>query len=151
MKTYAQYTREKQAAYNSMPYIRYAFGDYQTQAVFNSWGLTYPDDLDKVTTLWGCGDIIQKKDIAAFRKWNEEILKPFDAEFDELIQNDDFVIDMFIYEMGNHEYQYSEDDIEIIHACGLSLKYFEQHPHYLDLFKIAKRKFYQLCNENNWY
>lgn len=151
MKTYAEYTKQLQEKMNHLPYIKFAFGDYQTQAVFNSWGLTYPDDLDKVTTIYGAGDIIQKKDVEAFHQWYEEISKPLDDEFQELIKNDDFVIDMFIYELGNHEYQYSLDDTTVINACGFSMAEFNQDDRLTRLYKIATRKFFALCDENDWW
>lgn len=84
MKTYAEYTKQLQEKMNHLPYIKFAFGNYQTQAVFNSWGLTYPDDLDKVTTIYGAGDIIQKKDIPDYIAWKKETLLPLNDLFNEL-------------------------------------------------------------------
>lgn len=127
MNKYDEMKARHQEEVNNSP-MKFAFGEKQLIEVLNEWGLT-ADDMDKVTSIYGCGDIIQTKDVPAF----EAMCKRHEQEMKDAIAADEtgdgFIFDMFDCELGNHEYGYTRDPSDALAALGLS---------YIDIYKDAR-------------
>lgn len=151
MKSYEQFKQEQQDKVNQMPYVRFAFGKTQIEKVFKEWGLSYPADEDKVCVIWGTGDIIQKKDVPAFRAWERDFDEAHQKEFDELLTHDEFVHEMFMCELANHEWQLTFDNETVIEACGFEIEEFVKDERLCDLWSVAKKEYWKQCEEHNWF
>lgn len=148
---YITWSRRRQEMYNNMPYIEFAFGTEQAEKVFANWGLKYPEDKDKCCSIIGCGDIIQKKDVEAFHRWERETLKTIEDEKLELLKDKQFCKDMFMYEMQNHEWQITLDNLDVITACGLTAQQIADSPVLMAAWKEAKAEYWQKCLDNDWF
>lgn len=151
MTSYIEWSRKRQEMYNNMPYIKFAFGQDQAEKVFAEWGLKYPEDSDKCCSLIGCGDIIQNKDVEAFHRWERETIKAIEDEKLELLKNKDFCKEMFMYELGNHEWQLTGDDNAVLRACGLTTKQVEADKMLATVWVETKKDYYQKCLDNDWF
>lgn len=149
MNKYIEFKNKEHEIYNNMPYIRYAFGEEQIIKVFNEWGLKYPKHRDKVTSLFGAGDIIQKKDLPLFNQWKRENLDSLQQEKQELLKDREFVYDMFMYELGNHEWQLSYNNNEVLYACGLTRKNIENNYLFAECWETSKKDYWQWCLDND--
>lgn len=141
---YRELREKHQREVNSLP-IYYAFGQKQLQDVFNKLGLNIEKDMDKVTSLYGVGDIVLKTDVSY-------VLSVFDRHWKEkkdMMQDDEFVKDMFVTELGNHEWVITMDDSETLTACGLSISKVAGDQRLLELFSKAKNEVLKWYKENN--
>ena len=143
MNQYNEMKARHQEEVNSFP-MKFAFGQEQLAAALAEWGLT-ANDMDKVTSIYGCGDILLKKDVAAW----EAMCKRHKQEMDDTIAadktGDGFIFDMFDAELSNHEYGYTRDPYDALAALGLS---------YIDVYKDARliHGFEKACkNQAEWY
>lgn len=62
----------------------------------------------------GYGGFIKKEDI---KKYNE-MFKKFDEEYKKLFLDEENLFNAFIYELSNHEYSYSYEDIPVLNSLG---------------------------------
>jgi hypothetical protein len=95
--------------------VAFAFGDEQFKKGMADLGLT-PDQTDQVYSIGG-GGFIRKSDsnnLSLMWKRHKE-------EMDKAMQDDDFLCDAFVYELNNHEYEYTDDVEDAINALGFSL------------------------------
>lgn len=42
------------------------------------------------------------------------------------MKDDNYVLEMFEYEMGNHEYDITHSDMKILEVCGIDVDEFEK-------------------------
>lgn len=91
----------------------------------------------------GSGGYIRKKDKVDYNN----LLKSFDEDLNKYVKSDDeFVLQMFEYEMANHEYCITYDDDEVISCCGLKLKEFYEDERLKSLYIKAKESYLKNCN-----
>ncbi len=118
--SYMELRERQQQEMNAMP-IGFAFSDQQFKEIMRGWGLDPEKDLDKIVSI-PAGGFIQKKDATAFI----EMMKRHDNELKEAIAADltgtEFIYEMFVYEMANHEYGYTGDPEDTLNALGFSLE-----------------------------
>lgn len=135
MNQYKELREKQQKEFNAFPMF-FAFSSSQFEEGMKKLGLN-PEDTDKIYGT-GSGGYYRKTDSEAF----SNLLNKFDNELDEAIKADTdgtgFVYDMFLYEMTNHEYCYTEDDEEILSACGMTLYTLDNNPVIASAFKKAK-------------
>lgn len=151
MGKYTDWNKRKEEAMKELPYIKFAFGKEQIAKVFSDWGLKYPDDIDKVDSFYGAGDIILKEDVPKYKQWYKDTNEKLDKEFDESMKDKEFVKDMFIYELGNHEWQISGDDWDTLDACGLSEEEVENDDFLREIWAESKKEYWKMCVENDWF
>lgn len=154
--TYQEYKDKSQSEFNNLP-IKFAFGMDQFRRVMEEWGLT-ENDKGQIYSLPGGGLYLRK---------DAEIIRDYFNKQDELPQlmNDyDFAFDAFVYEMGNHEYHINtyQGDLDVC-SCFGNCEYDDEKDYadylseigYSDqvikAYKDAKKKFLELCNENDWW
>lgn len=118
MNAYIEMKQRHQEEVNAFPMV-FAFGDAQFKKAMKKLGLK-TSDRDKVCTIYGAGDIIRKSDLPAYR----EMQKRHRDELFKAIADDKtgegFILDMFNYELGNHEYGYTRDPSDALCALGMS-------------------------------
>ena len=143
MTTYKELKNKHQKEFEKLP-IMFAYGKEQFEEGMKKLGLE-PNETDKICSL-GNGGFIKKIDIPKLKEWNNNTIK----DMKEPMKDDDFVLEMFEYEMENHEYQYSRDDEEVVNACDLDIDDL-QDERLWSLYKQAKKKYLHLCAENDWF
>ena len=62
-------------------------------------------------------------------------------QINDSMNDDKFVVDMFIYEMENCEYSWTLDDDDVLSSCGLSLERISKNKRLSKLFDYSKRKY----------
>lgn len=86
----------------------------------------------------GAGGFIRKSDMKSF----ETLMDDLDLELSKRIKEDgEFVLQMFEYEIENHEYCITGDDEKIAHICGLSMNEIIYDERLGELYKRAKKNY----------
>lgn len=115
MNRYADLKRRQQEEFAAFP-MQYAFSDRQFVEAMAALGLT-PTDTDKVYKAPG-GGIYRREDGPRLK----EMMDRFDRELQSAIADDPtgdgFIYEMFLYELGNHEYGYTGDLSETLYALA---------------------------------
>lgn len=122
---------------NEFP-MKFAFSEQQFEKAMQELGLT-KDDKDKVMGISG-GGFIRKTDAKAFA----EMFERQEREMKELIDADEtgegFILDMFTYELCNHEYGITYEEEDTLIALGLSPKTIADSPSLSHGLSLAKDK-----------
>lgn len=108
---YKELKEKQQAEFNSFP-IKFAFSREQEEKGLEELGLASADEAIGI----GGGGFIRESDKQAFF----DMLERFDKEHEEMLNNPKYVVDMFKYELANHEYGYTFDLEPTLEACGLT-------------------------------
>lgn len=114
---YSALKQKHQAEVNSFP-IAFAFSNEQFKKGMESLGLK-EKDTDKVLSIGG-GGFIRKTDAAAFTAMFKQHEKEMQAAIDSDPTGEGFIYDMFLYELGNHEYGYTYDLEPTLEALNLT-------------------------------
>lgn len=133
LKTYTELKQENQNKINNFP-IFYAFNDEQLKQGLEKLNTT----IENITSI-GYGGFIRKSDKEAFKNMFDDI----EQEQKELMKDDDFVIDMFLYEMGNHEYCITYDKEEVLNACDISKIEYKENVRLQKLFNKAHEQYFE--------
>ena len=153
--TYQQYRDARQKEVNDLP-LFFAFSREQFEEELRKRNAT---EKDVYKLLGSSGAFYLKKDApilrAAFSKKN---ILP------ELMQDHDFAVDAFLYEMNNHEYAINwQADWDVCNCfCEKECIYGEDktyvdylkeagHQDWIAAYKEAKRKHYKMAEENDWF
>lgn len=114
MKTqdYLQLKKKHTKAVEDFP-IAYAFNKEQLKEALGKLGV---EDVKECTTIFGHGDIVKKTDADRFI----EMLENHTKELQDALQDKDFAVAAFQYEMDNHEYAINYDgDSDVLGCFGL--------------------------------
>jgi len=126
MNAYRVMKDRQQAEFNAFP-IFFAFSNAQFNAAMKAWGLD-PDDTNQIYCLGSTGGYYRRSDAPAFH----EMTARHDEEFANAIAADKtgngFIYDMFMYELGNHEYSYTGEINATLDALDLTADDFEKNP-----------------------
>lgn len=138
METYVQMKKRHQKEFEALPTF-VAFSETQFQEGISKIGAS-----DRNEILCLCSGIYCKKSDKHlfeeyFRRTKQELI---DAEKDF-----DFCVEMFKYELGNHEYIITYDPEDAIYACGLSMEKVFEDPHFSKAFKTAKEQYLKECEK----
>ena len=117
MNTYQEMKDRQQKEFDAFP-LGAAFSNQQFKDMMEKWGLTV-NDTDKICSIGG-GCYIRKTDKDAFcdlmNRLNSEKENAIAAD----LTGDDFIFDMFVYELANHEYCITYDLEDTLNALGLT-------------------------------
>lgn len=116
---------------NDFP-IMWAFNDEQFASGMKKLGLK-EDETDKVYSI-GSGGIMRKTDAPAF---NEMMIR-HERERKEAFEDDQFVYDAFLYELGNHEFCITYEYEPTLSALGLTEDEVARDVRLLKILKKAK-------------
>lgn len=109
MMMYREFKEMKQKEFNALPTM-FAFSMKQLEEQLNKFGATK----DEIVNL-GAGMFMRKKDVYLLDSWEART----EAMEKELMKNDDFVLDAFLYELRNHEYIITYDVDDTLEVFGL--------------------------------
>lgn len=118
METYKEMMKRHREEINSAP-IRYAFNKQQLKEALEDLGATE----DEVCSVYGHGDIVRKSDAKMVLEGAYHRM----TELQVALENYDFALEAFNYEMDNHEYaiNWSADE-DTLAAFGFSVESFKE-------------------------
>lgn len=111
VKQYKQLLVDQQAEANKMP-IFWAFDEEQFDEGLKKYNEEYPETKGQKIYAFGYGGYGTHEHLTQIL----EMLKRHSEERNKLLENDDVLYYAFKYELGNHEYIYSEDEDEVTNA-----------------------------------
>jgi hypothetical protein len=131
MNKYTSLKSKHQAEVDAFPF-GFAFNQAQFDEMMTKWGLT-PDDTDKIYSIGG-GGYVRKSDAEAMHKMFErhELERKMARK-----HGDDYLFEMFNYELANHEYSYTQDLTDTLEALGLTMDEINADPRMADALKRA--------------
>ena len=142
---YQEFVKQRQEAYNALP-VKYAFSNEQFKEIMNEWGLT-ENDTDKIYNL-GAGGFYLRTDAPKIRAWFND---NSDEELDKLMQDEEFAVGAYYYEMCNHEYGINYDgDWDVLQCFGKE-KLSELDEKRLVYYAKARKQYYKDALENEWF
>jgi hypothetical protein len=127
---YSELKAKDQAEVNAFP-LGFAFSEKQFNEMMEKLGLT-PDDTDKIYHI-GMGGYVRKCDAEAMH----EMFDRHEAERKAAMQDDEYLYQTFSYELGNHEYSYTQDLTDTLEALGLTMNEINEDPRMADALKRA--------------
>lgn len=137
MNSYRALTAKHEKEINAFPFM-WAFNQKQFDEGMIRLGLL-PSYTDKIYSIGG-GGFIRKTDAEAMN----EMMKRHTAERQAAIEADTtgegFILDMFVYELDNHEYCITRDLEPTLDACGLTVDEINASPALRHGLKLAERK-----------
>lgn len=120
MSKYTEMRQRQQEEFNALP-LGFAFSEKQFNQMMDGWGLDPDKDLDKIYRIPG-GGYVQKKDAPLLHKTMDRHDAERRAAVEEDKTGEDFVYQMFLAEMENHEYGYTCDPEETLDALGFTME-----------------------------
>ena len=143
---YQEFKKQRQEAYNALP-VKYAFSNEQFKEMLEEWGLT-EKDIKKICKLGNTGGFYLKSDAPKIRAWFEA---SSDDKLDKLMQDEEFAVGAYYYEMCNHEYGINMDgDWDVLRCFGKE-KIEELNENQLRFYKIARKKYLEDALKNEWF
>jgi hypothetical protein len=131
MNKYTDLKSKQQAEVDAFPF-GFAFNQSQFNEMMEKWGFT-PDDTDKIYSIGG-GGYIRKSDSEAMHKMFER--HALERKMARK-HGDDYLFEMFNYELANHEYSYTQDLTDTLEALGLTMDEINADPRMADALKRA--------------
>jgi hypothetical protein len=126
MSIYREIRDRQQAEVNTFPMF-FAFNNKQFDEGMAKLGLS-PDDTGKIYKLGSTGGFYLKTDAPALY----EMFDRHEKELSDAIAGDKtgdgFIFDMFMYELSNHEFTYTNRTDETLDALGLTAEDIERNP-----------------------
>lgn len=120
MNIYKTMKDQHQNEVNNFPMF-FAFNNKQFEEGMQSLGLN-PSDTDKIYSA-GAGGYYRKTDSERLKN----IVDGHHEEMQNAMQNEQFVYDMFDYELANHEYTYTRSVVDTLDALGLTIEEVENN------------------------
>lgn len=114
---YRELKKRHQEEYNDFPKA-FAFNEYQLEKGLEKLGLK-PNETCLVTSI-GAGGFIRKSDASDYVQLVKKHTEEMKAAIEQDETGDGFIFHMFVYELANHEYPYSDDLEPTLDALGLS-------------------------------
>lgn len=141
-ETYREMKCRQQEEINAFPM---AFAFSKTQLAKGMWKLgLQPDDTDQVVSIGGSG-FVRKTDVEAFRQMFRLHRLERKSAMDADRTGDGFLLEMFRYELANHEYGYTRDAEPALDALGIALEDLAGDERLMRAFQKACRE------EADWY
>ena len=120
MNTYTALKEKQEKEINNLP-IFFAFNDGQFAEGLKKAGLT-PTETNKLYRLGNTGGLCYKADAKLIRNTIAKHRKELATAIAQDLTGDDFIFNMFNYELENHEYLVTGCIKDTLHALNLTLK-----------------------------
>lgn len=146
MNKYVEMKERHQKEVNNFP-IKFAFSDEQFKRAMEELGLT-ENDLDKVVSI-GSGGFMRKTDVKAYNEMAERQFKEFKEAIEEDKIGDGFIKEMFLYELGNHEYIITFDISDTLDAVGLTEEDIRNNNNLRTGLILAEKEYLEQYEEEN--
>ncbi|MGW7813855.1 DUF7659 family protein [Staphylococcus xylosus] len=135
--SYVQFNEGKQEIINNFDII-FSFDNKELNKILEKLGL----NSEEVVSI-GMNGFIRKSDVRAFN----EMVDSIKTEHIKNMKNDDYVYEMFKYEMGNHEYIITFDDEEILSVCGIDEHLFIADERLKEIYIKARNHYLNEVNQ----
>lgn len=144
MNKYTEMKNRHQKEFNNFP-MQFAFNKQQFEEGMKNLGIT-PEQTDKIYKLSGTGGFYLKSDSEKLHRLLEKNNKELQDAIDNDKTGENFIFDMFNYELANHEYCYTRSTESTLDALGYTQKNIDNN----DNLKNGLRKAiaYQLKHNN---
>lgn len=119
MNRYRELRARQQAEFNALP-LDWAFNQKQFDEMMLKWGLDPEKDTDKLYSI-GAGGYVQKKDADLLHQTMDRLTAELQSEIDNDPTGENFVYEMFLAELANHEYSYTYDLTDTLDALGYTM------------------------------
>ncbi len=118
MEGYKELRERQQQEINNFP-LGFAYNNRQFEEMMTEWGLNAKKDSDlaQVSSLFA-GAYILKKDILAYKSMTQRHNRELAAAIAEDKTGENFIYEMFLYELDDHEYGYTRDTEDTLDALG---------------------------------
>lgn len=123
---YAELRQKQQEVFSSLP-IGYAFGNRQFAEMMSDWGLDPDADVDKIYSI-GNGGYIRKVDADLMHKTFDRLHEELQAAIAQDTTGSGFIYEMFLCELADHEYGYTQDVGETLDALGYTVDDIRSNP-----------------------
>ena len=130
MNKYTELKSRHQKEVDAFPF-GFAFNKDQFDKMMIDWGFK-PTHRSKVMYL-EAGCFIRKSDYNSMK----ELFSGHEEERKAAMQDDEYLYQMFNYELGNHEYSYTQDLTDTLEAIGLTMNEINADPRMADALKRA--------------
>ena len=130
MNKYTELKSKHQKEVDAFPF-GFAFNQKQFDEMMEKWGLA-PTNTDKIYKIGG-GGYVRKSDADAM----DEMFARHEAERKAAMQDDEYLYQMFNYELANHEYSYTGDLEDTLDALGLTMDEINADPRMANALKKA--------------
>ena len=138
MNKYREMVHRHQQEINALP-LGHAYSDHQFTEMMLNWSLDPEKDLDKICQ-FSYGAFCKKTDLQLI----EDTFKRQGEELQEAISQDktgeDFIYQMFLNELNNHEFGYTGDYEETLDAIGYTWDEVQSDKRLLHGFEKAAKK-----------
>lgn len=135
---------KQQKEFNEFP-IGFAFSNEQFKEQMEKLGLT-EKDTDKVVSI-GSGGFIRKSDVKSFNELVTRLSKEKEAAIAADKDGTGFIKDMFLYELGNHEYIITYDLTDTLESLDLTMEKVKKDPRLVKGLKMAKKEYLDEYNK----
>ena len=136
---YTELKEKQQKEVNQFPF-GFAFDNKQFDEMMVKFNLQ-KTDLDKIYSL-GAGTFIRKVDALAmeemFKRHKEELLN----EIEKDTSGNNFIYEMFAYELANHEFGLTYDFTDTLDALGLTIEQIDNNKNLKAGFEKAVFEYY---------
>lgn len=133
---YREFKERTQNEFNSLP-LMFAFSNKQFEEGKAKLGVK--DDKELISI--GGGGFIKKVDVHLL----DEMIDRHNKEYEELMQNDEFVYSAFYYELSNHEFCITLDPTDALVSLCLTVEEMRDNPRLMKIFLEAKRDYLKNC------
>ena len=130
MNKYTELKSKHQKEIDAFPF-GFAFNKDQFDEMMAEWGLK-PTNRSQIIYI-GEGSFVRKSDYKSM----QEMFSRHEAERKESMKDDDYLYQMFNYELANHEYSYTYDLTDTLDALGLTMEEINADPRMADALKRA--------------
>lgn len=138
METYKEMSERHQEEVNAFP-IGAAFSNEQFEEMMKKWGLN-PKHTYKIVSL-GCGCFIKRDDLNAYTEMMVRHRKERNDAIKADVTGEEFIYQMFVAEMDDHEYGYTGDLEDVLEAVGMTLDEIANSPALSAGLIKAKRRY----------
>ena len=130
MNKYTALKSKHQKEVDAFP-LGFAFNQSQFDEMMTKWGLD-PKNTGAIFSIGG-GGYVRKSDADAMHQMFER----HEAERKAAMQDDEYLFQMFNYELANHEYSYTYDFTDTLEALGLTIEEINADPRMADALRRA--------------
>ena len=130
MNKYRELISKHQIEVNAFPFV-FAFKKDQYDIMMDKWGLK-PTHRSQIIYMGG-GSFIRKSDYKAMH----EMFARHVAEHKAAMQDDEYLYQMFNYELANHEYRHTQDLTYTLESLALTIDEVNADPRIADALKRA--------------
>lgn len=143
-ETYQEMKKRQQEELKKIP-RKYAFSDEQFKQGMKDLGLN-ENDTDKIVGI-GAGGFMKKTDVEAYKELQKKHFKEFWTEIAKDTVGDKFIKNMFLYELNNHEYSYTNDITDTLMSLGLSDKDIKENENLRTGLLLAEKEIIEAQDE----